>query len=184
MHSRRSDSKARKHGALSARIKVLLLSGAGVGKEPERYVESPGERAEFEEIAPPPRASEPAPASGEKVALAPLLWMDPDVRWLCGIHESEGHLYLIRERYEELLWWLQLPALLRLAGESAPSRAAVAELSKTVESALASAKAANYRIDELVGDLADAVDVDAGEPAATDAEAAPAMAPKEHGKRS
>jgi hypothetical protein len=80
-----------------------------------------------------------------------LLLLDPDVRWLCGVHEAEGHFYLIRERYEELLWWLLMPSLLRLAGESAPSRSAVEELSKIVAAALASAEAAGYRIDVLLG---------------------------------
>ena len=29
-----------------------------------------------------------------EVVLAPALWLDPDVRWLCGVHEAEGHVYL------------------------------------------------------------------------------------------
>jgi glycosidase len=97
--------------------------------------------------------AEPLPTD-EKVAIAPALWFDPDVRWLTGVHEAEGHLYLVRELYEELLWWLLMPSLLRLAGETTPSRAEVEELSKTVEDALATAKAANYRIDELLGSAA------------------------------
>jgi hypothetical protein len=32
----------------------------------------------------------------EAPAVAPVLWLDPDVRWLCGVHEAEGHPYLIR----------------------------------------------------------------------------------------
>jgi hypothetical protein len=44
-----------------------------------------------------------------------------------------------------------MPSLLRLAGESAPSRSAVEELSKIVAAALASAEAAGYRIDVLLG---------------------------------
>jgi hypothetical protein len=87
----------------------------------------------------------------EQVALAPVLWLDPDVRWLCGVHESEGHFYLVRELYEELLWWLLMPALLRLSSEPAPSRAAVEELSKNVADALHSAEAAEYRINTLLG---------------------------------
>jgi hypothetical protein len=87
----------------------------------------------------------------EKLAIAPALWLDPDVRWLCGVHEAEGHAYLIREQYEELLWWLLMPSLLQLAGETAPSRVAVAELSETVAAALASAEAAGYRIDLMLG---------------------------------
>jgi glycosidase len=90
----------------------------------------------------------------EQVALAPILWLDPDVRWLCGVHEAEGHFYLVREQYEELLWWLLMPALLRLAAEPAPSRASVEELSNTVATALTSAEAAGYRIDTLLGPLA------------------------------
>ena len=97
--------------------------------------------------------AEPLPTD-EKVALAPALWFDPDVRWLTGVHEAEDHLYLVRELYEELLWWLLMPSLLSLAGEATPSRAEVEELSKTVEEALATAKAANYRIDELLGTAA------------------------------
>ena len=98
--------------------------------------------------------------------LAPALWLDPDVRWLCGVHESEGHVYLIRELYEELLWWLLMPSLLNLAGEDARSRAAVKELSNTVNSALASAEAAGYRVDALLGPVAaaNAADSPAPEP--------------------
>ena len=79
------------------------------------------------------------------------MWLDPDVRWLCGVHEAEGHDYLIRERYEELLWWLLMPSLLRIAGEPVPSQSAVEELSLAVASALASAEAAGYRVDVLLG---------------------------------
>ncbi len=76
----------------------------------------------------------------ERVALSPALWLDPDVRWLDGVHEAEGHDYLVRERYEELLWWLLMPSLLRLAGETAPdrtaaNRAAVRTMSRTIEEA-------------------------------------------------
>ncbi len=136
---------------VAARIKVLLLASAGIGKVQERS--SAAEVGSGVAKAPTTDAatSDASQGSDEKVALAPALWLDPDVRWLCGVHEAEGHIYLIRERYEELLWWLLMPSLLRLAGESAPSRAAVEELSKTVAAALASAEAAGYRIDALFG---------------------------------
>jgi hypothetical protein len=101
-----------------------------------------------------PPVSQPAPQAplprDQRLALAADLWLDPDVRWLCGIHEAEGHVYMIRERYEELLWWLLLPSLLRLAGERVPSRAAAQDLGKSIESALESAKAAGYRVDVLL----------------------------------
>jgi hypothetical protein len=139
---------------VAARIKVLLLTGAGAGRRQEPAPPSEVAPAADEVATPQAAAHEAAHAHDEKVALAPVLWLDPDVRWLCGVHGSEGHFYLIRELYEELLWWLLMPSLLRLAGETAPSRAAVEELSKTVAAALASAEAAGYRIDALFGPIA------------------------------
>ena len=85
----------------------------------------------------------------KKLSLAPALWSDPDVRWLTGVHEAKGHAYFIREPYEELLWWLLMPSLLRLAGEAAPSRAAAKEMSQSVQEALAEAAAAGYRVDAM-----------------------------------
>jgi hypothetical protein len=94
-------------------------------------------------------------------ALAPAesipsaLWLDPDLRWLTGVHEAEGHDYLVRERYEELLWWLLLPSLLKLAGKSKPDQAAVQAMSNNIDAALAAAEAAGYRVDRLAGTAAD-----------------------------
>ena len=161
---------------VAARIKVVLLTGAGVGKpeadavegEPavgmaaeKSVAETPVEErdaaeGEAEEAGPAaspaePAAEETAAAGDEKIALSAALWLDPDVRWLTGVHQTESHSYLVRELYEELLWWLLMPSLLRLAGEAAPSRAAVEEMSRTVEEALETAEAAGYRIDALLG---------------------------------
>src|SRR6202034_3030543 len=90
-------------------------------------------------------------AAAERVALPPALWLDPDVRWLTGVHEAEGLDYLVRERYEEMLWWLLMPQLLRLAGEPALDRAAIDRMGTIVDEALASAGAAGYRIYSLLG---------------------------------
>jgi hypothetical protein len=142
---------------VAARIKVVLLIGAGVGKtgdvpaEPEPMAATDATTTEIEPSIPQAAAEIPETPEVEKIALSPALWRDPDVRWLTGVHEAKGHLYLVREQYEELLWWLLMPSLLRLAGESAPSRAAVEDLSKTVEEALATAEATGYRIDTLLG---------------------------------
>jgi hypothetical protein len=155
---------------VAARIKVVLLAGAGAGKpkvtpqEPEPPIE-PESSVTTAPQAATPKAKAPAAETviaefqdfesstsiDEKVALAPALWLDPDVRWLTGVHEAEGHAYLVREQYEELLWWLLMPSLLRVAAEPAPSRALVEELSKTVEEALATAEEAGYRIEALLG---------------------------------
>jgi hypothetical protein len=101
-------------------------------------------------------ASEEKAAEPERVALTPALWADPDVRWLTGVHEDKGHAYLVREQYEELLWWLLMPSLLRLAGAVALDRPAIREMGKIVDEALASAEAAGYRIDALLGPPAEA----------------------------
>jgi hypothetical protein len=110
---------------------------------------------------------EPEADRDERVALSPELWLDADVRWLTGVHEEEGRVYMVREPYEELVWWLLMPSLLRLAGDTAPSRAAAEEMSKTVGEALATAEAAGYRIDTLLGTAAGA---EAGTIAAPEAE--------------
>ena len=153
----------------AARIKVLLLSRAGVGKA---FVKT-GEAKSAVDTQPPasvvpesvvgkgsearkPAASESV-ASAEDLAgkgsgpLSPDLWHDPDVRWLTGLHQTEGHTYLVREPYEEMLWWLQLPTLLSMAGNPAVSRKTVKELSKTVDDSLAAVAYAGYRIDQQSG---------------------------------
>jgi hypothetical protein len=180
---------------VAARIKVVLLSEAGVGKaEPpaaQEAAEEPTETpAEQPALADAPKGSvtghdfsraesaekstwasapaggstesaavsapEPTPTVG-RVALAPDLWLDPDVRWLTGVHEAGDHAYLVRERYEELLWWLLMPRLLRLAGEPSLDRAAIAEMGKIVEDALSTAEGAGYRVDALLEPSAEAV---------------------------
>jgi len=137
---------------VAARIKVVLLSGADVGKEqkPDSVEEIEGFRGtKAAEVEAETVAS--AETADERVALSAALWLDPDVRWLTGVHEAGGHSYLVRESYEELLWWLLMPSLLRLANEPVLDRAAIEAMGSTVEEALASAEAAGYRIDALLG---------------------------------
>jgi glycosidase len=131
---------------VAARIKVVLLTGAGVGSGQAASSVEPAAKT-HKAVAVESRAPEQHSAG-----LAPALWLDPDVRWLTGVHEAEGKEYLVRERYEELLWWMLMPSLLRLAGEAAPKRAMVDELSKAVEEALKAAEDAGYRIDVLRGE--------------------------------
>ena len=76
------------------------------------------------------------------------------MRWLQASTKRKATSTWSASLYEELLWWLLMPSLLRLAGEAAPNRASVEELSKTVAEALATAEAAHYRIDALLGSAA------------------------------
>jgi len=109
------------------------------------------------------RAGRGKPASAashveyERVALSAALWADPEVRWLTGAHQAEGHTYIVRERYEELLWWLLMPSLLSLATGTAPTSAAAAQLSAAVSRELAAAEAAGYRVEVLAGLTQDSI---------------------------
>jgi glycosidase len=181
---------------VAARVKVGLLIGAGVGQAEQSAPEKDtGDTNREETLAGQPEASghdfsravtssstqalaPEGEASAPSPVLWPALWQDADVRWLCGVHPAEGHDYLVRERYEELLWWLLMPSLLRLAGESAPGRVAsnraeVRAMSKSLEEALAAAEAAGYRVDLL---LAPAGVEAAGEEPATEPEPTPEAA--------
>ena len=152
-----------------ARIKVLLLARNSAG-EPKAAAtkppvppavasdrqkpspESAGDRTDRKSIEPVivPALNGSAASSAAATPFAASLWHDPDVRWLTGMHEAEGHNYLIKEPYEELLWWLQLPALLRLAGEPAPQRTEAEAISRSVDEAVAAVAAAGYRADRLL----------------------------------
>jgi glycosidase len=169
---------------VAARIKVVLLSEAGIGKDKASAAQAaPKADAEASEAASadaegpasseepgaPPFETEEATSGVERVAIAPALWADPDVRWLTGAHEAQGHAYLVREPYEEMLWWLLMPSVLRLAGEPVLDRAAIEEMGKIVEEALQTAEAAGYRIDKLLEPVA-AADEDEQEEAEVEAQ--------------
>jgi glycosidase len=148
----------------AARIKVGLLVDAGIGAPEEKEAVTAAESIGAEEEAPAGdapleviRGTKPVPQEESATEIQPEtaglprhLWTDPDVRWLCGIHEAEGHSYVVRESYEELLWWLLMPSLLELAAQTAPDRERVAALNQRVNAALAEVEAAGYRVDELL----------------------------------
>jgi hypothetical protein len=181
---------------VAARIKVGLLINAGVGKEAAVHVPAvealatdPTDRApagdfSLEELGGEEPRPEVLPESSElsagevKVGLAPGLWSDPDVRWLSGVHESEGWHYVVQEQYEELLWWLLMPELLKMAAVEQIDRASVEELGSHVEDALELAEEARYRVEILVGgpdagSLSDA-EAEAGIPPTAPVKAEPA----------
>jgi hypothetical protein len=143
----------------AARIKVALLVEAGVFAPEAPLAMAPPEKAQTAPIAgvaASATAASPAPAKAPEgpkhatPALSPTLWRDPDVRWLTGVHEANGHAYFVKESYQELIWWLQLPVLSKLAGEAVPGRRAIAELSKVIDEALEAAESADYSLDALL----------------------------------
>jgi hypothetical protein len=90
-----------------------------------------------------------------------IAWKDPDVAWLTGLHESDGHRYFNKESHEQMLWWLALPRLVALAGKdaagrSARTRTALGELEVENDGATKAAKAAGYKLDALLKGSVDA----------------------------
>jgi hypothetical protein len=114
-----------------------------VGKR-DGVAETPVAKVPLETTAPHQVAGEPEPI------FPASLWLEPDVRWLTGVHEAGGHNYLVQEPFEELLWWLQLPHLLTLAGHSEPDRPAAAAIAKSVNDAIAAVAATGYQADKLL----------------------------------
>jgi glycosidase len=90
-----------------------------------------------------------SPIAAEPNAIhTPALWSDPDVRWLTGVNHSSGATYFNAERFEELLVWLQLPALLDIASRPpAKQTAALAALEAAAAEAIAAAHTAGYNLD-------------------------------------
>jgi glycosidase len=129
---------------VAARIKVALLIEAKVlAPGPAEPATLPVQAPSASGTKPPVEPTPPIPV------LSAALWHDPDVRWLTGAHEAKGHSYFVKESYEELLWWLQLPALCKLAAVPVPDRRAMQEIAKTLAEAAKSAAAAGYSIDAL-----------------------------------
>ncbi len=97
-----------------------------------------------------------------RAALAPSaiqsekFWEDPDVRWLAGVNESDGVAYFNKEQFEELLTWMQLPALLEIGqsvAEEADQIEHIAAVEKTVATASEAAEASGYNLEKYFAAL-------------------------------
>jgi glycosidase len=85
----------------------------------------------------------------QALAYERLFWEDPDVRWLAGVNESGGKTYFNQEATDELLAWMSLPSLLA-AAESAEPVKELLRLEEVVAELSASAKGAEYELDQLL----------------------------------
>ena len=150
----------------AARIKVVLMaqfeasksqaasiSTQQVSSEPEEKLGSRAELTSTRESVPghkpaPTRDAVPAAVVG---GIPRVLWFDPDVRWLTGVHEADEYSYLVQEPFEELLWWLQMPCLLQLAGQASTSKSDVQSVANQIAKFLAEAEKAGYRLQILLG---------------------------------
>jgi hypothetical protein len=79
-----------------------------------------------------------------------VFFRDPDVRWLAGVHEAAGTTYFNKEQFEELLTWLQLPALIEIASQSSGQAAAIAAIEASVTGAREAAEAAGYNLEKYL----------------------------------
>jgi hypothetical protein len=85
-------------------------------------------------------------AAAPDAVYSEALWTDPDVRWLAGVNQAAGITFFNREQFDELLTWLQLPALIQIAhAESTQPKSAHSTGIAAIESSVAAArKAANH----------------------------------------
>jgi hypothetical protein len=111
----------------------------------------------------------PHKADGETVAAASELWMglsraswsDPEVRWLVGWNEWQEHLYIAKDAYEELLWWLLLPQLCRLTGRKADDRKLAVSLQAGIQKACEGMAELHYTVDAVASDKPEGSDAKA-----------------------
>ncbi|HTX75865.1 MAG TPA: alpha-amylase family glycosyl hydrolase [Terracidiphilus sp.] len=146
----------------AARIKALLLvekemarpaavSPAADAQGGEVSVSEPGAaRTEAAAAAFVSEAASREPQPASALLIPTNLWEDTDICWLTGAHVADEHTYLVREAYEELLWWLQLPALLDLAASASPQPSQAETIAASIHGALAALEQAGYRLDALL----------------------------------
>jgi glycosidase len=131
---------------VAARIKVALLIEAKVFTAQAEDETAPSTAETLAEVR-----AEAAPALEAAVpVLSPAMWQDADVRWLTGAHAAGGRSYFIKESYEELLWWLQLPALCKLAVAATPDRGEAQAMGKAIAEAVGAGSRAGYSIESLL----------------------------------
>ena len=83
-------------------------------------------------------------------------WDEGDVRWLAGVNESEGTLWFNKEAVEELLVWLQVPALLAAAAEPAGFALGLPAVEANVAHLREASDEAAYRVAALLEALSPA----------------------------
>jgi glycosidase len=114
-----------------------------------------GSRAQLTSTREPVSSHKPAPT--RKPSLAPVvaglpraLWSDPDVRWLTGVHDAGEFSYLVKEPFQELLWWLQMPAILRLASRTSLGKSDTESFCTCINDSIVEAEKAGYKLQTLL----------------------------------
>ena len=92
-------------------------------------------------------ASAPGAAGSAAVTAPALDWLrDPDAAWLAGLHEYQRVRYFVREPFEQLVWWMAVPALLCLAADASPRAEDVRALERHIAAAMEAAAVTGYRL--------------------------------------
>jgi glycosidase len=96
------------------------------------------------------------PAAQDAFAgLSRAIWDDADARWLLKVHEAGGEWYFNKELHQQMLWWMQLGDLLKLAAPGKPPVAAkgakpaarsITTLEKQFQDGFEQAQEAGYRL--------------------------------------
>jgi hypothetical protein len=128
----------------AGRVRILLQRQLLAEVQPKSASPTPSAAAEG--------AAQPGSWEASKSASAPntTIWDDPDWRWLTGVHEANGHTYIRKEPYAEVLWWTQLPALIETGSKESTPPGACVELTTPISRALEDAEAAGYDLDRLL----------------------------------
>jgi hypothetical protein len=151
----------------AARFKVVLLAEAALRRpetestqaaEGSQQIAIEGTTNNQPRLSTTPQTEEKGPNVSKPTLFAGLpqqLWSDPDVRWLTGLHDAESGTYFVREPFEELLWWLQMPKLIRIAGQSTLGKAEFQQIRDSVRESIAEAEKAGYRLQNVMNGGAD-----------------------------
>ncbi|WP_433965037.1 hypothetical protein [Tunturiibacter gelidiferens] len=98
-------------------------------------------------------------------------WSDSDVRWLTSVNESSGNTYFNKEGFEELLGWLQLPALIKTVQQSPVHFDSLTKLEAAAMDSCVSAQKAGYNLNRYLSPEPPSTsgEIEAGTPALTPA---------------
>jgi hypothetical protein len=100
----------------------------------------------------------------QTVAYSRRFWGDPDVRWLAGVNQSGGKTYVNQEATDELLAWMALPSLLKVAASVEPEEE-LRRLEEQLGDVRSHSKSAGFELERLLaGPLVETVNAEPSEP--------------------
>jgi hypothetical protein len=77
-------------------------------------------------------------------------WSDPDVRWVTSVSEWNSKTYFNKERFEDLLIWLQLPALLTIGQQDFGDLRSIDQLESRVTKVGTAAEMSGYNLETFL----------------------------------